>query len=117
MSFRAPMGSPVIMLIPGPRGNVPDVPRLADVIAVLDGLYDPSRAEHWDAVGLVCGDPDAEVERVLLAIDPVSVVAEEAVEWRADLLVTHHPLFLRPVHGAAATPAEGRRMPRPAPSR
>ena len=96
------------MLIPGPRGNVPDVPRLADVIAVLDGLYDPSRAEHWDAVGLVCGDPDAEVERVLLAIDPVAAVADEAVAWDADLLVTHHPLFLRPVHGVAASTPKGR---------
>src|SRR5919106_1932588 len=108
MSFRAPMGSPVIMLIRGSRGNVPDVPRLADVIAVLDGLYDPSRAEQWDAVGLVCGDPDAEVGRVLFAVDPVAVVADEAVAWEADLLVTHHPLFLRPVHGVAASTPKGR---------
>src|ERR687897_3850921 len=74
----------------------------------MDQLYDPALAEPWDAVGLVCGDPDAEVERVLFAVDPVSVVAEEAVEWRADLLVTHHPLFLRPVHGVAATSPKGR---------
>ena len=35
-------------------------------------------------------------------------VADEAVEWGADLLVTHHPLFLRPVHGVAATSPKGR---------
>ena len=84
------------------------MPTVADVAAVMDQLYDPALAEPWDAVGLVCGDPDAEVERVLFAVDPVSVVAEEAVEWGADLLVTHHPLFLRPVHGVAATSAKGR---------
>jgi dinuclear metal center YbgI/SA1388 family protein len=84
------------------------VPRLADVIAALDDLYDPSRAEQWDAVGLVCGDPDAEVGRVLFAVDPVAVVADEAVAWEADLLVTHHPLFLRPVHGVAASTPKGR---------
>lgn len=92
----------------GQRGKVPGVPRLADVIAVIDGLYEPSRAEQWDAIGLVCGDPDAEVERVLFAVDPVTAVADEAVAWEADLLVTHHPLFLRAIHGVAASTPKGR---------
>jgi dinuclear metal center YbgI/SA1388 family protein len=90
------------------RGRVPVVPRLADVVAALDALYDPSRAEQWDAIGLVCGDPDAEVRRVLFAVDPVAAVADEAVAWEADLLITHHPLFLRPVHGVAASTPKGR---------
>jgi dinuclear metal center YbgI/SA1388 family protein len=84
------------------------VPTVADVVAALERLYDPARAESWDAIGLVCGDPDAEVRRVLFAVDPVSAVASEAMEWRADLLVTHHPLLLRPVHGVAATTPKGR---------
>jgi dinuclear metal center YbgI/SA1388 family protein len=84
------------------------VPTVADVVAALDRLYDPAHAEPWDAVGLVCGDPDAEVRRVLFAVDPVAVVAAEAVEWGADLLVTHHPLLLRAVHGVAATTPKGR---------
>lgn len=84
------------------------MPSLADVVAALDRLYDPGRAESWDAVGLVCGDPDADVNRILFAVDPVSVVADEALQWGADLLVTHHPLLLRPVHGIAATTPKGR---------
>ena len=39
--------------------------RLADVIAILDRLYDPRWAEPWDRVGLVCGDPEAEVRRIV----------------------------------------------------
>lgn len=81
--------------------------RVADVVAVLDDLYPPSTAESWDAVGMVCGDPDASVHKVLFAIDPVAVVADEAIEWGADLIVTHHPLLLRPVHGVAATTPKG----------
>ena len=50
---------------------MPAVPRLADVLAVLDGWYPPSTAESWDAVGLTCGDPAEPVERVLLAVDCV----------------------------------------------
>jgi dinuclear metal center YbgI/SA1388 family protein len=84
------------------------VPTLREVTAALDSLYDPRRAEPWDAIGLVCGDPGTQVERVLLAVDPVAAVVREALDWGADLLVTHHPLFLRPVHEVAATSPKGR---------
>jgi dinuclear metal center YbgI/SA1388 family protein len=87
--------------------KLPAVPTLADVIAAFDALYDPRLAERWDAIGLICGDPRDDVRRVLFAVDPVAVVAEEALDWRADLLVTHHPLFLRPVHGVPASTAKG----------
>lgn len=82
-------------------------PTLADVIACLDRLYDPRRADSWDAVGLVCGDPRQPVHKVLFAVDPVQAVVDEAVQWDADLLVTHHPLLLKPVHGVAATTPKG----------
>ncbi len=82
--------------------------RLADVIAALEARYDPSLAEPWDAVGLVCGDPDAPVRRVLFAIDPVATTVDEAIEIGADLLVTHHPLFLTGVHGIPASDPKGR---------
>ena len=55
----------------------------------------PSGPSPWDAVGTVCGDPDAEVARVLFAVDPVQEIVDEAVKLGADLLVTHHPLYLR----------------------
>ena len=82
--------------------------RLGDVVAALDSLYDPRWAQDWDAVGLVTGDPDQPVRRVLLAVDPVQAVVEEAVGWGADLLVTHHPLLLRGVHSVATTHPKGR---------
>jgi dinuclear metal center YbgI/SA1388 family protein len=82
--------------------------RLSHVVAALEDFYDPAWAEPWDAVGLVCGDPDQEVGRVMFAVDPVAAVVEEALDWGADLLVTHHPLLLRPVHGVAATNPKGR---------
>lgn len=82
-------------------------PTLADVVRTLEALYPPSTAEGWDAVGLVTGDPAQPVRKVLFAVDPVATVADEAIEWGADLIVTHHPLFLRPVHSIAATTFKG----------
>ena len=85
---------------------------LADVVAIMEGLYPPSLAASWDAVGLVCGDPAQPVNRVLFAVDPVEVVVDEALELGADLLVTHHPLFLHGTSSVAATTAKGRSVHR-----
>jgi dinuclear metal center YbgI/SA1388 family protein len=82
--------------------------RLAEIIAALDDRYDPLWAESWDAVGLVCGDPSAEIRRVHFAIDSVEAVAEEAIAGGAQLLVTHHPLYLGGTTSVAATSPKGR---------
>jgi len=82
-------------------------PRLADVVAAVHRRYDPATAEDWDAVGLVCGDPAAPVRRVLVAVDPVAATVDEALGLGADLLLTHHPLLLRPVSSVAATTPAG----------
>ena len=79
-----------------------------DVVRVLEQRYPPSLAEEWDAVGLTVGNPDATVRRVLFAVDPVAVVLDEALVLQADLIVTHHPLFLRGVHSVAAVNHKGR---------
>ncbi|MEU9378704.1 Nif3-like dinuclear metal center hexameric protein [Streptomyces sp. NPDC048255] len=84
------------------------MPRLSEVIAALDALWPPSRAEQWDAVGTVCGDPDAEVSRVLFAVDPVQEIADEALKLGADLIVTHHPLYLRGTTTVEAGTFKGR---------
>ncbi len=81
---------------------------LREVIAALDARYDPALAEGWDAVGLVCGDPDELVGRVLFAVDPTTAVVDEVIDTGADLLVTHHPLLLTPVHGVPADDPRGR---------
>ncbi len=82
-------------------------PSLADVVAAVHRRYDPATAEDWDAVGLVCGDPAAPVRRALVAVDPVAATVDEALGLGADLLLTHHPLLLRPVSSVAATTPAG----------
>ena len=84
------------------------MPALRDVVAILDELYDPRWADDWDAVGTVVGDLDADVSRVLFAVDPVQAVVAEAIDWSADLLVTHHPLYLSGVTSVAASSPKGR---------
>jgi len=87
-----------------PRLGVP----LAEVVAALESRYDPALAEEWDAVGLVCGDPEETVRSVMFAVDPTEAVVDEAIAAGVGLLVTHHPLLLTAVHGVPATDPKGR---------
>jgi len=83
------------------------VPHLADLIDAMDAWFDPRWAEPWDAVGLVCGDRAEPVQRVLLAVDAVPGTVAEAEAFGAQLLITHHPLLLTPVHGVPADDPKG----------
>ncbi|GAA4549482.1 Nif3-like dinuclear metal center hexameric protein [Amycolatopsis samaneae] len=83
------------------------MPAVSDIITALETAYPPELAESWDAVGLVCGDPADEVTRVLFCVDPVAETVDEAIERGAQLIVAHHPLLLRGVHGVPADTAKG----------
>ena len=54
-------------------------------------------ALEFDNPGLLIEPDHAEISRVLVALDCTKAVAEEAAEWGADLVLTHHPLFFHPV--------------------
>lgn len=80
---------------------------VGDVVEVLDSAYPPELAESWDAVGLVCGDPAERVTHVLVCVDPVESTVDEALAVEAEMIVAHHPLLLRGVHGVPASTPKG----------
>lgn len=83
-------------------------PTLAEVLLAVEELWPESLAEDWDRVGLVVGHPDAEVDRIMFAVDPTLEVIDEALGWGAKLLITHHPLLMKGVNSVAATTGKGR---------
>ncbi len=80
---------------------------LAEVQAAVERLWPIGGAEAWDAPGLVAGDPSAEVQRIVLAVDAVADTIDEALAAKADLLLVHHPLLLRGVTTVAESTAKG----------
>lgn len=81
--------------------------KLRDLRRVTEELWPQATAESWDRVGLVTGRDEAPLRRVLLAVDAVRSTIDEAIEWGADALLTHHPLLLRGVHSIAEDTAKG----------
>jgi dinuclear metal center YbgI/SA1388 family protein len=68
----------------------------------------PELAESWDNVGLLVGDRQAFVTRVMTCLTVTGDTVAEAVDQKAGLLVTHHPLPFRPLNRLTADTPEGR---------
>jgi len=70
---------------------------VADILNFVETLAPRELKMDWDNVGLNCGRRNAPVSKILVALDPFEHVCQEAAQWGADLLVTHHPLIFRPI--------------------
>lgn len=71
--------------------------KLAEILKKLDTLAPLHLAENWDNVGLLAGDRDRDVYRILFCIDCTEAVLEEAVAVQAQLVVAYHPPLFKPV--------------------
>jgi dinuclear metal center YbgI/SA1388 family protein len=63
----------------------------------LEALAPLKLAEEWDNCGLQVGDRNRLVRRIMVALDPLPEVVQEACDNKIDLLITHHPLLIRPL--------------------
>ena len=66
-----------------------------DILTFIESLAPRYMKMDWDNVGLLCGRKERPVTKVLVALDPFRNVIDEAIEEKADLIVTHHPLIFR----------------------
>jgi dinuclear metal center YbgI/SA1388 family protein len=84
------------------------MPTVADVAQFLDEFAPPALAESWDNVGLLVGQHDQPVRRLMTCLTITRASAREAVDERADLIVSHHPLPFRPLKRLTSQTSEGR---------
>jgi len=54
-------------------------------------------AAEWDNVGLMIGDPQMDVRRLGITLDPLLEAMEEAFRKGCQCVLSHHPLFLEPM--------------------
>ncbi len=68
---------------------------VGDILTYIDTLAPKSMKMDWDNVGLLCGSRSTTVTKILVALDPFEGVCEEAKDFGAQLIVTHHPLIFQ----------------------
>ena len=81
-----------------------------DIMWLMEDLAPSSYAEEWDNPGLNVGDAEAEVKKILVALDATEAVIDEAIEKGADMIVTHHPLLFHPVKKINYDRPDGRKI-------
>ncbi len=84
--------------------------RIKDVTDWMEGLAPLRLSAEWDNTGLLLGDLQREVRRLMtcLTLTPESVA--EAVSGKADLVISHHPLPFRPLKKIIASEPAGRML-------
>ncbi|WP_067922943.1 Nif3-like dinuclear metal center hexameric protein [Alicyclobacillus shizuokensis] len=80
----------------------------ADVVRVMESWAPPRLALQGDPVGLQLGRLDKPVRTVWLALDASLPVIREVAAQGADMLITHHELFYRPLPRLDTTTVKGR---------
>lgn len=68
----------------------------------------PSTQLDYDNVGLLVGDPEQKVSRVLTCLDVTLEVVEEAIEKSCDMIVAHHPLIFKSISRINPTDEQGK---------
>lgn len=79
-----------------------------EILTFLEGFAPVELAEHWDNVGLLCGDRQQPVTAVLCALDVTERVIEEAAARGAELVVAHHPAIFTSVSRVTTDDVTGR---------
>lgn len=80
---------------------------VADFADALDRLCPPALAEDWDNTGLLLGRRTDPVTRVMLCIDLVDPVVDEAIAREVDAIVAYHPPIFGGIAALTADTAQG----------
>ncbi|MCK9216420.1 MAG: Nif3-like dinuclear metal center hexameric protein [Firmicutes bacterium] len=64
-----------------------------DVISLMEEIAPRDLAEDWDNVGLLIGDRNSVIKKIMVCLDLPRWVLDEAIENKIDMIITHHPVI------------------------
>ncbi|MDR0385786.1 MAG: Nif3-like dinuclear metal center hexameric protein [Prevotellaceae bacterium] len=79
---------------------------VGNIIAEIERLAPPVYQESYDNAGLIVGNPESEANSALLCFDITENIIDEALEMKANLIISHHPVIfggLKKINGKNAT--------------
>ena len=66
--------------------------KIREVTQYIATIAPPSYQESYDNAGLIVGDANREITGVLIALDTIEEVIDEAIAKKCNLIVAHHPI-------------------------
>ncbi|WP_071395794.1 Nif3-like dinuclear metal center hexameric protein [Bacillus tuaregi] len=79
-----------------------------EIIQLFEAFAPKQLAMEGDKIGLQIGRLNKPVERVMIALDVLEDVVDEAIEKKVDLIIAHHPLIYRPLQNITTDKLPGR---------
>ncbi|MBX2963544.1 MAG: Nif3-like dinuclear metal center hexameric protein [Cyclobacteriaceae bacterium] len=69
--------------------------KVADVTRFLESLAPRAYQESYDNSGLLTGSPNQEVTGILVTLDCIEAVVDEAIQRQCNMIVAHHPIIFK----------------------
>lgn len=80
---------------------------LSDLIDIMNSIAPPILSESWDNCGLQIGDENKDIKKILLALNAVDNVVDEAIKNNVDLIITHHPFIFKGIKSISSNTYKG----------
>lgn len=68
-----------------------------DIYNFIDSFAPFDTAESYDNVGILVGNSKSKVTKALVTLDITAEVVEEAAEFGAEIVISHHPVIFNPL--------------------
>lgn len=69
--------------------------KIKEIQKIFEAFAPFSLQESYDNSGLLVGNPNDEISKILFAIDVTETVIDEAIQVGADCVISHHPLIFK----------------------
>ena len=76
--------------------------KVCDILEFMESVAPKNLAMEFDNVGLLVGNPEAEVKGILISLDCFDEVIDRAEDLNANLIITHHPIIFSPLKTVTA---------------
>jgi dinuclear metal center YbgI/SA1388 family protein len=83
---------------------------LSAILDHLEKLAPTRTAADWDNVGLLLGERDGQVSRLMTCLTVTLTTAQEAIARKAELIVAHHPILFAPARRLTSDTPEGKML-------
>ncbi|UJL44863.1 Nif3-like dinuclear metal center hexameric protein [Virgibacillus sp. NKC19-16] len=80
----------------------------SDIFNLIEQWAPSSLSYDWDNPGLQIGSYNNTVKKVMVTLDVLESVVDEAIENKVDLIIAHHPLLFKPMKKINIDTPQGR---------
>ena len=78
-----------------------------DIMQYIESFAPADFAEEWDNIGLLVGSVKHEVKRVLICLDVNNETVSDAIEQKADMIISHHPVIFKSLKRVSSDDEKG----------